>query len=111
MVADGVSLRNHAFYEIGTRLDIVSDDEKRRGRMMLFQGVENCGSVAVFVSGIKRQIEDFFVGIVGVVGVELLEIVGGCIGDRGLSLLLKAQPPVAFCGDREGCDRGGAYGS
>ena len=93
MVADGVSLRNHAFYEIGTRLDIVSDDEKRRGRMMLFQGVENCGCVAVFVSGIKRQIEDFFVGIVGVVGVELLEIVGGRIGDRGLSPPAESSAP------------------
>ena len=102
MVSDGVSLCNHAFYEIGTRLNVISDDKKRRGSMVVFQRVENCGGVAVFISGVKRQIEDFCVGIVGVVGVELFEIVGGRIGDGRLSLLLKAQPPVSLCGGREG---------
>ena len=39
--------------------------------MVFFQGVQDGRGVAVFIAGVKGQVEHFFVGLVSVPGVEL----------------------------------------
>ena len=46
--------------------------------------------IAVFVAGIKGQVMDFFIGVLGIVGIVLQKFVRCGIGDRRLPLLLEA---------------------
>ena len=55
--------------------------KKVAGTLMLLQGLQDGWRVAVFVTGIEGEKDDFFIGvggIVGVVGVQLLD--GGISG-------------------------------
>ena len=47
---------------------------------MLFQCIEDTWSVSVFVSGIKSEVDFFFIGIFSIVGMILAKIV-----DRGMA--------------------------
>ena len=46
---------------------------------MFFQGVQDSGCVSVFITRVKGQVDDLILGILGIVGIELLQIVCGCI--------------------------------
>ena len=72
MVCDNMPLGDHAFYEVRAGLQVVSDDEKRGGNLMLFQGIQDRGSVAVLVSGVEGQVDDLFAGKISVSGIVLL---------------------------------------
>jgi hypothetical protein len=72
MVCDNMPLGDHAFYEVRAGLQVVSDDEKRGGNLMLFQGVQDHGGIAVLISGVEGQVDDFLAGKIGVPGIVLL---------------------------------------
>ena len=40
MVCDNMSLGDHALYEVRAGLQVVPDNEKRGGNLMLFQGIQ-----------------------------------------------------------------------
>ena len=58
---------------------------------MLFQCIEDTWSVSVFVSGIKSEVDFFFIGIFSIVGMILAKIVDRGIPDRAFSLLSKTS--------------------
>ena len=66
---------------------------------MLFQSIQNGRHISVFIAGVKGQIKNFFIRHFGIVSVILCQIFGGGIGYRRFTFLLKAQPPVAVCGN------------
>ena len=70
---------------------------------MLFQGVQDRRSIAVFITGVKGEIEDLFIGHLGIGGVVLHKLVGGGVGCRRLAFSLEAQAPVPVgIGSRRG---------
>ena len=81
--------------------------EKGGGSLVLFQRVQNGGGVSIFVSGVKGQEQHFFVGVHGVIGMKLAQVVGGSVGLGRFSFFLETQSPAAFGsgrgspGDRE----------
>lgn len=72
MVCDNMPLGDHAFYEVRAGLQVVSDDENAAGTLMFFQGVQDHGGIAVLISGVEGQVDDFLAGKIGVPGVVLL---------------------------------------
>ena len=68
---------------------------------MLFERVENGWGIAVFVPGVKGEIDHLFVGIPGIIGVILRQKFACRVADRRFAFLLEAQPPVSgLRGDR-----------
>ena len=65
---------------------------------MLFQCIEDTRSVSVFVSGIKSEVDFFFIGIFSIVGMILAKIVDRGIPDRAFSLLLETESPTGGFG-------------
>ena len=65
---------------------------------MFFQSIEDTWSISVFISGIKSEIDFFFVGIFRIVGMILAEIVDRGIPDRTFSLLLETESPAGGLG-------------
>jgi hypothetical protein len=63
MIANEMSLFFHTQDKIGVAVYEVFQNEKRALDLMLFQGVENSFHVAVFVSRVEREINDFFIRI------------------------------------------------
>ncbi len=41
--------------------------------IVLFQGVQDGGCVSVFITGVKGQVDDLILGILGIVGIELFQ--------------------------------------
>ena len=68
---------------------------------MLFQCIEDAWSVSVFVSGIKSEVDFFFIGIFSIVGMILAKIVDRSIPDRAFSLLLETESPTVDSDKRE----------
>ena len=63
VIAEQMSLLRHTRNEVGIADDQIFKDEEGTGGAVLFQRVKNTGDVAVFVSRIKGEIDDFFFGI------------------------------------------------
>ncbi len=90
VVADNVAFGHHTFYQFGRGFDVVADDEECGGSLVLFQRIQNCFCIAVFVTGVEGQIKNFFVGLAGVEGVKLGKIICGRVGDGRFAFFLKA---------------------
>ena len=71
MVGYDVALGDHALHQVRAGLQVVSDHEKGGGDLVLFQGVQDRGGIAVFITGVKGEIEDLFIGHLGIGGVVL----------------------------------------
>ena len=61
---------------------------------MLLQHVQNLGGVAVFVAGVKGEVEHLLPFRSPVQGVVLGQVFAVRVADGRLALLLEAQPPV-----------------
>jgi len=68
---------------------------------MLFQCIEDTRSVSVFVSGIKSEVDFFFIGIFSIVGMILAKIVDRGIPDRAFSSFWKLSPQLVDSDKRE----------
>ena len=81
VIAYGMAVGEHLLYKVGTGGEKISYHKKGGRNLMLLQGLQNGWRVAVFVTGIEGEEDDFFIGvggIVGVLGVQLLD--GGISG-------------------------------
>ena len=81
VIAHGMAVGDHLLYEVGTGRKKISYHKKGGWNLMFLQGLQDGWRVAVFVTGIEGEKDDFFIGvggIVGVVGVQLLD--GGISG-------------------------------
>ena len=62
---------------------------------MFFQGVQDSGCVSVFITRVKGQVDDLILGILGIVGIELFQIVRSGISNGHLALARETKSPVA----------------
>ena len=90
MVAYDVALIHHSFYQVRSGGYVIAHQEKCGGGIMLFQRVQNRGRVAVFITGVKGEIENLLIRLIGIIGIELLQIFRAGVGHRRLSVLLEA---------------------
>ena len=95
MVSHIVALGYHSFYQVRAGLQIISNQEKGGVYIVFFQGVQDGGCVSVFITGVKGQVDDLILGILGIVGIELLQIIRGGISHRHLALARETKSPVA----------------
>ena len=95
MIPHDMPLRNHSLDKLRVLFDIVSHQKERRVYAVLFQRVEDRSRAAVFIAGIKGQIDFFLRRIAKIDRAVFPEPVVGSIADRRLSLRLKAQSPRA----------------
>ena len=65
---------------------------------MFFQSIKDTWSISVFISGIKSEVDFFFIGIFSLVGMILAMIVDRGIPDRAFSLLLETESPTGGFG-------------
>ena len=63
---------------------------------MLFQCIQDCRRVPIFIAAVKGQIKNLILCIFGVKGIIFRQLLIGGIGNRRFSVLLKAQSPVPF---------------
>ena len=56
MVCDNMSLGDHALYEVRAGLQVVPDNEKRGGNLMLFQGIQDRGSVGPVLLWVRPRL-------------------------------------------------------
>lgn len=89
MVSHNMPLCDHAFDKIGIIFDKISDSKKDSGSLVLFKCLQDCRGVSILISGIKSQIEDFFVSIAGIIGVVLFQIIDRGVSSRTFSFFLK----------------------
>ena len=89
MVSHNMPLCDHAFDKIGIIFDKISDSKKDSGSLVLFKCLQDCRGVSILISGIKSQIEDFFVSIAGIIGVVLFQIIDRGVSGRTFSFFLK----------------------
>ena len=91
MVADHVSFRFHALNDLRIFLDKITYDEKGRRHFFLLQHVKELLRHAVFIAGVKGQIDFFRVRIAGsdIIGLKLREVFRCRVADRRAALLLK----------------------
>ena len=102
MVCDDVSLGDHAFYKVRAGIQVVPDDKKCGGDPVLFQGIQDGWGVPVLVSGIEREVDDFFAGEIGIPGIVLFQFIRRGICNGRTAFLLKRKPPVPVGGGRDG---------
>ena len=95
MVADGMTLRDHALDQLRILLDIVADEEKRGRNVVLLQGIEDLLRAAVFIARIKGQVDDLFRRIAQKRRVILLQLFASRVAGGRLTLLPEAQSPRA----------------
>ena len=89
VISHNMSLCDHAFDKIGIIFDKISDSKKDSGSLVLFKCIQDRRCVSVLISGIESQIEDFFVGIAGIIGVVLLQIIDRGVSGRTFSFFLE----------------------
>lgn len=97
VVPDDMSLRPHPFDQIGIFFQIIPYNKKSRRHMMLFQCVENRRRVAVFVSAVKRQIQNLFRRILRIKRIILRQLLHIFVRHRRFVVLLKGKSPVLLC--------------
>ncbi len=94
MVCDNMSLGDHALYEVRAGLQVVPDNEKRGGNLMLFSGHPGSREVAVLVSGVEGQVDDLFAGKISGTRHCTALIHPPLRLPQAVSLLLEREPPV-----------------
>ena len=61
VIADEMSLIVHALHQIRVSRDEIFKDKERGGNLLRLQRIEDAGDIAVFVAGVKSQVENFVV--------------------------------------------------
>ena len=64
MIANEMSFLRHALHKFGISADEIVQHKKCSRRIVLFQRVKHSLHISVFISRIKRKINDLFLGIV-----------------------------------------------
>ena len=100
VVPDDMSLRPHPFDQIGIFFQIIPYNKKSRRHMMLFQCVENRRRVSIFVSAVKRQIQNLFRRILRIKRIILRQLLHIFVRHRRFVVLLKGKSPVLLCRTR-----------
>ena len=95
VVANDVPFVHHPPDQLRRGFQIVSHDEKARGRIVRLEGIENRCRVAVFEACIKGQVDHLFFSVSHVDRVVALKRLPTGVSDRLFSLLAEAQPPRA----------------
>ena len=95
VVAHGVPLGDHPPHQIRALPDVISHQEEGGGNLLLLQGVQNFGGAAVFVSGVKGQIQHLFVGVADIRRLILAQLILPGVADGRRALLTEAQSPGA----------------
>ena len=103
VVPDDMSLRPHPFDQIGIFFQIISYNKKSSRHMMLFQCVENRRRVSIFVSAVKRQIQNLFRRILRIKRIILRQLLHIFVRHRRFVVLLKGKSPVLLCRTRHNC--------
>lgn len=60
MISDNMTLSCHAFDEIRLIGEKIADNKEGCGSLMLFECIQNCRCIAVFITAVKGQIKDVF---------------------------------------------------
>ena len=63
MIADEMAFLRHAYNKLRVSLNQIVEHEKRAGRVVLFQNVEDPFHVPVFIAGVKGEIDALFLGV------------------------------------------------
>ena len=100
VVAHHVPLLHHAAHQLRRRFHIMPHDKEAGADLMLAEGIENGGGMAVFIPRVKGQVQNLLLGIGQIPGVILCQIRAGRVADRRLAVFPKTQAPVA---DGIGC--------
>ena len=100
VVPDDMSLRPHPFDQVGIFFQIIPYNKKSRRHMMLFQCVENRRRVSIFVSAVKRQIQNLFRRILRIKRIILRQLLHIFVRHRRFVVLLKGKSPVLLCRTR-----------
>lgn len=100
MIADNVPFLHHPFDQIRACLNVIAHHEESGFYVVLFQGIQNRGRIAVFIARVEGQIDYLTVRAAAVISVVGLKRLGACIAHRRLAVFLKAQAPV--CVGRSG---------
>ncbi len=96
MVAHRVPFVHHALDELGVIPNIAANNKKCAGRVVLFQRVEDGRGIAVFVSGVKRQIQALLPGIAAIERIVGAQRFGREVRDGRRVFLLKREPPFVL---------------
>lgn len=72
-----MSFLHHALDKVGAGFDVVAHYEKGGFYVVLFQCVQNGGSIAVFITGVEGEIEDFLFRLLDIIGVVLRQKIRG----------------------------------
>ena len=100
VVPDNMPLRPHPFDQIRIFFQIIPHNKKSRRHMMLSQCVENRRRVSIFVSAVKRQIQNLFRRILRIKRIILRQLLHTFIRHRRFVVLLKGKSPVLLCRTR-----------
>lgn len=100
VVPDDMPLRPHPFDQVGIFFQIIPHNKKSRPHMMLFQCVENRRRVSIFVSAVKRQIQNLFRRILRIKRIILRQLLHAFVRHRRFVVLLKGKSPVLLCRTR-----------
>ena len=103
VVPDDMSLRPHPVHQDRNIFQIISYNKKSSRHMMLFQCVENRRRVAVFVSAVKRQIQNLFRRILRIKRIILRQLLHIFVRHRRFVVLLKGKSPVLLCRTHHNC--------
>ena len=103
VVPDDMPLRPHPFDQVGIFFQIIPYNKKSRRHMMLFQCVENRRRVSIFVSAVKRQIQNLFRRILRIKRIILRQLLHAFVRHRRFVVLLKGKSPVLLCRTRHNC--------
>ena len=85
VIAHNMPLVAHTLGQLGRCVQIVADHEKCRRCMVLFEHVQNLGRVAVLVTTVESQINDFAVRVAHVVRPVLRQRLHAILATRRLS--------------------------
>ena len=90
MISDCMPFFDHPFYDVRIVTKKGAYNKKSRGSVMLFQGIKDCFRISVFISAVKSQVDDFFIRIFTVRGIQSGELGNIGIADGTFSFVWKA---------------------
>ena len=95
MVADGVPLPCHAAHQIRVLANVGAYQEKSGRGIVLFQRIQNRLRAAVFIPGIKGEINHLLLGVAQIGCIKPLQLIHAGVAHRRHSRLPEAESPGA----------------
>jgi len=94
VVADRMPLGNHAPNQIWSAFQKMTDDEEGGRSIMLFQRVQNCRCISVFISAVKGKIDHLLIFAPHIISIIFEQFPDRSVSGWLIALLAKAKSPI-----------------